>query len=86
MKNTRLPIWILDELLAEDAVIVGPDGESYSKAFILDAHRPPKRAFFEGVFVTERVLKNLGSTVICSSTTVFENPGRIFSLKMTRVT
>jgi hypothetical protein len=76
---------ILDDLLSPDAILVGPQGQIFTKAFILDAHRPPKKIFFENVTVTDMIVRDLGSAAAVSCRAEFRRASQTFSLRCTRV-
>jgi hypothetical protein len=76
---------ILNDLLSDDAVLVGPQGQIFTKSFILDAHRPPNKVFFDHVAVTEMVVRDLGTAAAVSCRAEFERAGQTFSLRCTRV-
>jgi Domain of unknown function (DUF4440) len=76
---------ILNDLLSENAVLVGPQGQIFTKSFILDAHRPPKKVLFDDVRVTEMVVRDLGTAAAVSCRAEFQRAGQTFSLRCTRV-
>jgi hypothetical protein len=76
---------VLNELLADDVIMIGPKGELYDKAFVLDAHRPPKRKFFHEVNISELMLKDLGDSVLVSCRSEFRLAEKVFSLRFARV-
>ncbi len=76
---------ILDELLADDVLLVGPNGQHFTKKFILDAHRPPKKQPFEKVQVTEMLIKDLGDFALVNCRGEFTLQEQAFSLRFTRV-
>ncbi len=75
---------ILEELLAPTALIVGPKGELYDKAFILNAHGP-KRVPFEAVIVDELKIETYPDTAIVYSLTTYKTKEQSFRLRFFRV-
>ncbi|AZZ35467.1 hypothetical protein CIK05_01180 [Bdellovibrio sp. qaytius] len=76
--------YILDELLAPSAIIVGPKGELYDKQFILNAHGP-KRVPFEAVIVDELKIETFPDTAIVYSLTTYKTKEQSFKLRFFRV-
>lgn len=75
---------ILEELLAPNALIVGPKGELYDKAFILNVHGP-KRVPFEAVIVDELKIETYPETAIVYSLTTYKMKTESFKLRFFRV-
>jgi hypothetical protein len=76
---------ILDELLADDVVLVGPQGQLLDKAFVVDAHRAPKKRPFVDVVVRDLTLRDAGGgAVVASCVTEYAEPARRFSLRSAR--
>jgi ketosteroid isomerase-like protein len=76
---------ILDNLLDDDVLMIGPQGQRFTKAFLLEAHRPPKKAAFDSVVVSDLAIKELGNTVVVSCRATFTSQGQSFALRCTRV-
>lgn len=76
---------ILDALLSDDVILIGPQGQTVAKSFVLEAHRPPGKRPFDAVSVTELVIKDLGSAAVVSCRVEYKADGRTFSLRSTRV-
>lgn len=77
---------ILDGLLADDVLMVGPQGQLFDKAFVLKAHRPPMKTAFESVLVSGLEVRDLGgSTAFTSCACEYRVGGKAFSLRFTRV-
>jgi hypothetical protein len=77
---------ILDPLLADDVLIIGPQGEFLDKAFLLDAHRAPKKQAFLDVKLSELKLKTLDdqTAVVCCRGD-YKLANHAFSLRFLRV-
>ncbi len=75
---------IYQELLADNAVIVGPKGELYDKKFIMNAHGP-KRVPFEAVVVDDLKIDTYPDTAIVYSLTTYKMKDNEFKLRFFRV-
>lgn len=75
---------ILEELLAQDAKIVGPEGGLYDKAFVLKAHGP-QRVPFESVTVVEMNVQCFKDTAIVHSLNTYRTKENSFTLRFFRV-
>lgn len=75
---------ILDELLAPEALIVGPKGELYDKAFILKAHGPG-RVPFKSVTVDEIKIDCFSDMATVYSLNTYKMESNTFSLRFFRV-
>ena len=76
---------ILDELLDDEVILIGPEGRDYSKKFVLDAHRPPKKQPFDSVKIRDRVIKEFGTTAFVVCTGEFRAKDKTFTLRFSRV-
>lgn len=79
--DTRL---ILEELLDDDAVLVGPSGELLDKGFILHAHGP-KRVPFESVEVLKIKVTCFTDSAIVYSMNTYKTKTETFTLRFFRV-
>ena len=77
---------ILERLLADDVIMIGPDGAPVARSFILEAHRPPRRQTFSSVTVTDEEIRDFGDTAVVSGLAEYRTTEeRIFSLRFLRL-
>jgi len=79
---------ILDKYLADDVLMHGPKGESLgnAKAFILEAHRPPKKQAFDEVKLSDMKVKVLNENVaVVTCRGDYRIQGQSFALRFLRV-
>jgi hypothetical protein len=76
---------ILEKLLADDVVMIGPKGEMISKAFVLAGHRPPIKQQFSRMDVSEMVIKDLGDSALVTCRGKFVLGEKTFELRFLRV-
>jgi len=76
----------LDKYLADDLVMIGPAGQIFPKAFLLEAHRPPKKQSFDEVKLSERIFKDLGESHAATSCRAdYKQKDKAFALRFFRV-
>jgi hypothetical protein len=76
---------ILDELLDENLLMIGPQGQLVNKQFIVDAHRPAKKQRFLDVTLSEFMVRTLDdSNVIVCCRGNYKTKDREFSLRFVR--
>jgi hypothetical protein len=76
----------LERLIADDALIVGPQGELYEKSFLVKAHKPPMKQNFDEVNVSEFEYRKLSETsVVTASRAEFKQGAKTFALRFVRV-
>ena len=58
---------ILEELLDDNLLMVGPQGQLVDKSFIVEAHRPPKKQRFLDVKLSEFMVRTLdeSNAIVC---------------------
>jgi uncharacterized protein (TIGR02246 family) len=77
---------VFEELLADDAILVGPDGRPFfAKQKVVEAHRPGKGPKFTRVDIAEMQIVDHGSVAVVTCTGTFEGPQGTRSLKFLRV-
>jgi ketosteroid isomerase-like protein len=76
---------ILDKLLADDLLMFSPQGAPFTKTFILEAHRPPKKTPFESIVQSDFEFRDLGETAVVSCRTEYKTGAQSFVLRMFRV-
>ncbi len=76
---------ILNEFLDDDVIMVGPQGQMMTKAFILDAHRPPKKKNFDKINVTNLLVADLGEVAVVHCRADYFQKDDKFSLQFMRV-
>src|SRR5438552_10742141 len=77
---------VFEELLADDAILVGPDGQPFfAKQKVVAAHQPGKGATFTRVDITDMQIVDHGSAAVVTCTGTFEGPQGTFTLKFLRV-
>src|SRR5215212_8539585 len=75
---------VLDGLLAQDVVMIGPDGEPVGRSFILEAHQPPLRQEFLHVTVRDQEIRDSGDTGVATGLIEYRTGDRIFTLRFLR--
>lgn len=75
---------ILEDLLADNVTLIGPQGQLFTKSFVLENHRPPKKRPFDKVTVTELIIRDLGMAAVVSCRAEYQTGGQAFSLRCTR--
>jgi uncharacterized protein DUF4440 len=76
---------ILDQLLADDVLMVGPNGRLVTKAFVLEAHRPPGKSPFESVVMSELEIRDLGAHAVVSCVGEYKVGAKALTLRFFRV-
>jgi uncharacterized protein (TIGR02246 family) len=75
-----------EDALADDAVLVSQNGEPpYSKAQIVDAHKPGKGQKFTRVEMRNTRIVDHGTAVVVTCEGTYESPQSTFTLKFMRV-
>jgi hypothetical protein len=77
---------VLDNLLADDLLMIGPNGQPFTKKFVIDAHQPPKKQKFKSVKVSEMLFKSVDekNAITCCRTDYAKEENQ-FSLRYLRV-
>lgn len=75
---------ILRELLDDEAVLVGPQGDLYDKNFVVDRHGPERQPFRE-VRVEEMKVTMLTDAAVVHSVNTYVTPAATFRLRFFRV-
>jgi uncharacterized protein (TIGR02246 family) len=77
---------VFEELLADDAVLVGPDGQPFfAKQKVVEAHQPGKGPKFTRVDIADMRIVDHDSVAVVTCTATFEGPQGTMSLKFLRV-
>jgi hypothetical protein len=77
---------VFEELLADDAILVGPDGRpSFAKEKVVEAHRPGKGPKFTRVDIADMQIVDHDTVAVVTCTGTFEGPHGTLSLKFLRV-
>ena len=75
-----------EKALADNAVLVSQDGQAgFSKAQVVEAHRPGKGTKFTSVEVSDSGIVDHGNAAVVTSRWTYENAQGRFTLKFMRV-
>jgi hypothetical protein len=76
---------ILEELLADDAVLTGADGKPFTKAFVVERHHPKGEKKFTRFEATDFKIQDLGEVAIVTVRLDLAGKGFEIVLRNTRV-
>jgi uncharacterized protein (TIGR02246 family) len=77
---------VFEELLADDAILVGPDGQPFfAKQKVVEAHRPGKGPKFTRVVTADMRIVDHDTVAVVTCTATFEGPQGTLTLKFLRV-
>ncbi len=75
-----------EEVLADDAVLVAPDGHaSFAKSKVVEAHQPGKGPKFTRVEMSDMKIVGHGAAAVVTCQGVYEGPQGSVTLKFMRV-
>ncbi len=74
-----------EEALADDAVLVSQDGQSFAKSEVIEAHQPGKGPKFTRVEMTDMKILDHGTAAVVTCRGTYEGPQSSFTLKFMRV-
>ncbi len=74
-----------EEALADDAVLVSQDGQSFAKSEVIEAHQPGKGPKFTRVEMSDMKILDHGTAAVVTCRGTYEGPQSSFTLKFMRV-
>lgn len=74
-----------EQHLADDTVMVSPDGPVFAKAQVVEAHQPGKKPGFTRVEMNDMKIIDHGTAAVVTCLGTYENSQGTFTLKFMRV-